>query len=159
MSAEDKRLVYRLASGIQEFTNIPPEDGVNNFVIEGEIRESRTMTDMAIAIFPEITGHSIAAVATSPEMKAETAAFYSRILKLNLSERVKNEDVPDIPSLRGISESRSQLNGWPIIALTFAKYEESGEDVTVLYMVNGISAATALEQLQEMLRERLAKLQ
>lgn len=160
MSPEDKNLAYRVAVAIQEFTNVPPEKGVNNFVIEGEIRESRTITDVAIAIFPESNGgRSIAAVAANPEAKAQMGDFYSRILKINLSERVKSEDVEDIPLLREVSESHSQINGLPSIALTFAKYEKTGEDVTVLYVIRGISAATALEELQGKARERLAKLQ
>ena len=132
---------------IQEFTNIPPTNGVNNFVLEGSIQRSPTHTLVAAALFPSpsAAGKPWSVIASvNGEGRAAMPKYQSKIAHLEVSERIKSFGIQDDQEIRYTLTQVCRLQGLPIITISFAKYQNSGDDLILLNSIAGISPETAV---------------
>jgi len=148
-----------IASRIQEFTNRHPSQGVNNFVLEGPIRQSSTHTLVAAALFPTPEGGtSLAIVGSVPPEPEAMARYHGRIIRLSINERIQKLGIQDEEDVRSMMATISSLNSWPISTICFAQYQQTGEDIVMMYAIRGISPQAALSEFQEKSRDRLSTL-
>ncbi len=158
---EEKPDLLGIAQRIEEFTNQGPENDVSNFVLEGPLQNDATITRVAAALFPpKAAGVDpyCAILTTDPNEKGKMAEYHSRILRLNINDRIQQLHVPDDPMTREIMTQLCNLNGWPVIAIMFARYKRSTDEVIVMHSIAGMSPQTALREFQNKSRERIAKL-
>lgn len=84
--------------------------------------------------------------------------YNSRIAHLPISDRLRSLGVIDSPLQRKYATLRCRQLGLPIMTISFAEYVNSGDELTVLHTIAGISPVTALEEFREIAIHRLAGL-
>lgn len=151
-----------IAKSVEAFTNIPPQGGVNNFVIEGPVQEGATLTRVTAALFPPVVpgGEGAVALISGDEQDAaRMRVYYTRVMGLSVSERIKSFKIPDNKQLRERVTAVCRLQGMPFMTISFATYENTGDPLVILHSIAGIAPETALSELQNVAQQRLASLE
>jgi hypothetical protein len=151
----------QIVKNIETFTNLQPENGVNNFVLEGSIPDGEIRTVAAAAIFPSISLYGspwFAIVSLNGEGHEAMAKYHSKIARLTVTERIKSYGIHDDEQMRWFYTTVSSLQGLPIITICFGQSVASGDEITIMHSIVGISPETAVREFQNQARTRLASL-
>lgn len=161
MLEDDQESIDSAKQRVQEFIRLTPSQGVSNFVLEGPIHDEDVNTTVFAALFPNPfneMGLQSAIFTTDSRERGKMAYYHSRILRLEISERIRNFHVPDDDFYRTVMTGRCILNGWPVTAITFSCYQQTLEEVVMMYTIAGNSPDTALREFQIKSRERISML-
>lgn len=143
---------------IAEFIKWGPENGINNFIISGPVRDVPIEFTIFAGLYPpHIFGPETACVivGNDPEGSARAPHYHSRILQLRISERIKRFKIRDIPVLRRKMEQQVALNKMPCVAICVGQTRDTKEEVVLLAFIEGMSPETALKEFQDKSKNRL----
>lgn len=135
------------------------ELGVGNYVLKGPI-DVPTEFENFVALFPgQIADKDVGIVAVGTSI-TDTLTFYSRILELELPDRVKTimPDIQGDPNLKRAVEDIERFHtmmGMPTRVLAFGEARDTKEEVIVLFATVGVHPQLALEEIKERIRSRL----
>lgn len=154
-----ENLQERIFQVVTDFLHKGPQNGVNNFVLEGPGNVPTNYNEF-IALFPPITDGEVNFVilASTPQHRDDPKYFYEKVLKLEISDRIKSLRIVDHLLIRRGFEAISSLEGLPIIVLAIGKTLETNEENIALFCIKGISPETALAELQEKVQQRKTRL-
>lgn len=151
--------LLQVARSIEAFTNISPNKGVNYFILDGPVRHEATITQVAAALFPPVselgTPWSVM-ISTTGEGREATEKYHSKILQLEINDRVRAFDFKDNPRIRAMFMKGCSLKGLPFITISFGRYKKTGDELVMLHSITGISPDTALREFQNKSRSKLS---
>jgi len=142
-----------------EFVSLGEQNDVTNFIIEGPVSDSPTEIDTLVCLYPskENSGEpGWAILSTNSDTEVNASAIYSRILGLNIPDRVKNLEIPDDSLLASTLKKRSAEHELPYIVLGFGNNVQSQKEVVLLFAISGVSPENALKELQTKARKRIS---
>lgn len=147
---------------VAEFARLSIKGGVSNWIIEGPVADVPTVLKAFVALFPSAPpteDRTFLIVTTDGQYGSYQASwYYSRILNLSLSQRITKLGIKEDESVRRSMERRCVINGMPSIMLAFGRVAATNKNVVILFSVMGTSPESALRELQEVTRQRLARL-
>lgn len=158
MGSREQLNPQEIMGQIAEFFRLGPEKGINNFIINGPVRDAPIEFTIFAGLYPPhilSPEHTCVIVGNDPEGLTRAPHYHSKILKLQLSERVRQFKIKDIPSLRRGMERWVALNKMPYIAIGFGHTQDTNEEVVLLAFIAGISPETALKEFQDKSKNRL----
>lgn len=144
-----------LANRMANFIRLGPSRGVNNFVLRGPINVPTNMKSF-VGIFPGL-GEEGDIATVSIGQKQTPSEVYSKVLELELPQRVKDTFITVDENIRERMERRSSHQGLPTIVLGFGEACEAREEVVILGFVSGMSADEALSKLQNRVQARMSE--
>lgn len=149
MSAEQAKEVF---GRMRDFMRQGPQDGVNNFTLEGPIDVPTNMIHF-IGLFPTWGGGpELIAISTTG---ANALKIYPIVSGMKLPQRVRDMKIKGDVELRRLSEIVSNLNGWPSILIAIGQTRETQEQVVVMFSVVGMKPEDAFKEIQERVKSRL----
>ena len=137
-------------------------EGVNQVIVRGPIRSSERLISVAAGLFPSLTEFdepSYVIVAGEPEGLKGAPHYHSKIMRLQLDQRIIDLNLPDSSKVSKKNTEICRVKGWPIIAIFFGQYSDTNEAFISLACIAGISPQTALDILKKQSQERLISFQ
>jgi hypothetical protein len=162
MSSEEDRLeaiqTY-YAESMTNFLKIPPEGGVNNFIISGPAIDQPIHFKTLVGLYGRAgeTPPDVAVIGLeTPPIKA--MELYKRIEGLSVPERVKKLGVPPDPDLEDAFKEICSSAELPYAVLAIGRAENSDE-VIMLTSIWGAEPTKILGEFQQKAKQRLREFQ
>lgn len=147
----------QLTANIIRFSQLTNEHGVNNWLLRGD-PQAGAIPEVYAGCFPKLyapTGRLLIVLPVRPDIERRLNEYHQRIFNLTISEDAAK--IADDSGIRGSMEAIVTRGGMPSFALVLGKSRSTGREIDVLYSIVGVSADIALREIQEGLREGVAK--
>ncbi len=131
--------------------------GGTNFCLEGPIDVPTQFTTF-IGLFVPPNPSAETGYAIASQERVEREKLFSKVLQLELPQRVASQPIVDDEVVRRASLARLFRSGLPFVVVGIGRTRDTNQEAVYLFFANGISPATALREIQERTRSRLAKL-
>jgi hypothetical protein len=138
-----------------DFLKLSGSMGVSNFTLVGPVNVPTYFSDYILLKRPDINLNKsdIFAVGKS---NLNAMDFYNKALELNISQRIKDFNMPEDTSIRNAAETICALNDLPFGVLAFGESRDTKEKVVLLGFVAGIAPENALQEFKQRILERKA---
>ena len=146
----------QLFENMTAFAKLGVSGGINNFCLVGAVNVPTLFEDF-IGVFPKTDPREPRGYAFISTRTQNPQEVYTRILRLDLPQRIVRLRTIEDSTIRKMLELRSARNGMPSIMISLGKARDTGEDVIVLFCVAGISPQKAIKEMKREIRTRLYK--
>lgn len=155
MEQERRNETVQLFDKMVNFARLGPSRGVNNFVLAGPV-DVPTIFHTFVGTFPNL-GESDSSIAVAGTSRNNAIDVYSQILHLEVPQRVDDLKIKDSEKIRQACENIFAVGKLPSIVIGIGETMDTGEQAIVLYSVAGISPKGALLEIQDRIKNRMAK--
>lgn len=143
----------QLGRNLEQFVMLENDHGVNNWLLRGgTLHRGRPL--VYVGAFPRLHGHIGEVITRAAEPGIEVTGYSQKVLELDVPDDA--DIIEDNRVVRLGMEAIVTRGGMPSIALVFGENLVTKEEVVALYAIVGISAETALKELQRDMRQAIA---
>lgn len=131
----------------------------DNYILQEVARDVPTYYDTFVSLFPSMLpgGEGTFAV-TGGSSEQSGISILNRVTKLEIPQRVKALNMPNDPGIKSATETVARLQGFPAVVVAFGLTRDTNEELACLFCLPGMTPESALSQIQERARRKLASL-
>lgn len=131
----------------------------NSYILQEETLNVPTHFDAFVSLFPSMLPGDEGTFAVTDASSGQSGiSILNRVTKLELPQRLKDLKMQNDPGIRSAAETVARLQGFPVIVLVFGITRDTNKEVAYLFCLPGMTPESALSQIQDRARRKLASL-